>query len=154
MTLSTNRTRLVVVLALVASLWLALMPASPADADPGAAVITGTANLPSFPGSGSGTFNGSILVGTTSGSASATFNYNEITCAAGLATGTITVSGHGSAGFQWARVGATAVLVISGSHTGVGVAAFATTDSDIVTACTTGPPASITATVAGVGAFA
>jgi hypothetical protein len=108
---------------------LAMLPATPSQADPVAVAVAGTANLtggfnnaitaPNAPGCFSGT-----AAGSHSGPASATFNYtNDLL--QGTANGTLNLPGH-SVGFTWTRVGATAVLTLSGGgHSGNAVAAFA-----------------------------
>lgn len=127
---------------------------------PGAAVVVGTATLPTFPcptTCGGGAFTSTAVVGVhsvgTFDKVTASFGYTE-GCTngeplTGTANGTIT-AWNGSTkviegGFNWSRNGLVAVL--GGSV--VGAAVFVPTP---IPAC--GSSTSINATVAGVGVFA
>jgi hypothetical protein len=110
---------------------LAMLPATPSQADTVAVAVAGTAHLsggfnnaanPDAPGCFSGT-----AAGTHTGPASATFEYTN-SDALGAARGTLNLPGH-SVGFTWTRVGANAVLTLGTNpgddHSGNAVAAFA-----------------------------
>jgi hypothetical protein len=104
----------------------ATLPATPAQADTVAVTVTGTAHLSggfnNEPRLDSGCFSGTST-GTHTGDASANFSYSN-SAALGTADGTLNLPGH-SVGFTWDRVGATAVLTLSGGgHSGNAVAAF------------------------------
>lgn len=142
----TRTFRLALVLAALSALMAMMLPVSAAGADPIAAAIAGTAQLPNFPGTGSGSFSGTGvgIHGTApcTGAANANFTYDDTLVVVGFADGTLTGCGH-STSFSWTRVGATAVILFGGTP-GAAVAAFAPTSPPSL-----GGP--ITAAVAGVG---
>lgn len=131
---STHR---LLLLAAVLAMAFSMLTAAPAHAQTtwdctvqGTATLNGGFNATNASGSFSGSAHcvsssGGTVVG---GSASATFQYSN-TAVLGDATGTLTISGVGSCGFSWVRVGVSAVVTFSGACSGTAVAAFAPTSS-------------------------
>lgn len=133
-TTSNTRPAVLRLLALMAAVGMifALTPASTASAaSPVAGVVEGHASLPSTIGAcgASGSFTGTFtgVHGTSAAvlsGASATFTYCNTNTVQGTASGTITLDGH-TCGFNWTRVGVTAVIFFNGANcTGGGAAVF------------------------------
>jgi hypothetical protein len=119
------------------------------------------ATLPLFPGSG----NVSSLTGSVTGAGngqpsgalglgSGGVSYNETTCAEGTASGNITIGSSGNLALTWIRVGATAVLRLTGGgQQGVAAAVF-TIPAGSATNCLPGGAGPITASIIAVGVAA
>lgn len=115
-----------------------LMPPTTASADAGAFTVAGTAHLSQGigaigdpPGCFAGVATG--LHGTTPLAATpayAGFTYNNPDTIEGDATGKLKTTGV-EVNFDWERTGAVAIIELSGTHSGVGVAAFAPVEADL-----------------------
>lgn len=148
--LSTGR-RFALLLAAAAMLF-AMLPTAPADAGNGVAAVQGTATLDQGVGvaNGTGSFSGTAVGAHVGGNTpgpvpvSATFTYSDVPIVTGTAFGDITIDGD-TCGFNWTRVGVTAVVVFDSGCTGAAVAAFAPTSLP--------GSAPSTALVAGAGAW-
>jgi hypothetical protein len=145
------RLRLTIAFVAMAAMMFAMVPAGPASATPGLAAVQGTARLNGGVGTCStGSFSGSAvgIHGTAPSvltGVSASYSYCDELIVVGTASGTLSVVGI-TCGFDWTRVGVTAVVVFRAPCTGAAAAGFAPTTL----------PGSVpaTAVVAGVGAIA
>jgi len=127
----------------------------------GAGVVFSTnakATLPLFPGSGSVSSLTGSVTGAGTGQPSGALglgtggvSYTETTCAEGTASGNITIGASGNLALTWIRVGATAVLRLTGGgQTGVAVALFTVPPAE-ASNCLPGGAGPVTASIIAVG---